>query len=120
MNIAASEDQNDDEYDSESDYSESEVIGPRQTVSAQEEVIRRGDQDEEQASNGTRDRFDRQQSSHRGPGMNRQQQEYDDESDEEDSEELLDNGGHDDIEADDEIEEVGTQFDLINEQFSNQ
>ncbi len=52
--------------------------------------------------------------------MNRQQQEYDDESDEEDSEELLDNGGHDDIEADDEIEEVGTQFDLINEQFSNQ
>ena len=52
--------------------------------------------------------------------MNRQQQEYDDESDEEDSEELLDNGGHDDIEADDEIEVVGTQFDNINEQFSNQ
>jgi hypothetical protein len=47
VNIAASEDQNDDEYDSESDYSESEVIGPRQNVSAMEEAILRGDQDEE-------------------------------------------------------------------------
>ena len=71
MNIAASEDQNDDEYDSESDYSESEVIGTRQDVSTHEEVIRRGDHDEEQASNGTRDRFDRQLSSQRGPGMNK-------------------------------------------------
>ncbi len=70
MNIAASEDQNDDEYDSESDYSESEVIDPRQNVSAMEEGNHRGDQDEEQASNGTRDRFDRLRSNQRGPGMN--------------------------------------------------
>lgn len=103
MNIAA-DDQADDEYDSESDYSESEVIGPRQDVSAHEEVIR---QDQDQVSAG---QFDR----HRGPGMNRQQ-EYDEESDEEDSEELIDNGAHDDIEADDEIEELGTQFEMINE-----
>ena len=87
MNIAE-DDQNDDEdgYDSESDdYSESEVIGPHQDVSAT------GDQDA---------------GYQRGPGMNRQ--EYDEESDDDDeSEELIDNGAHDDIEADDEVEEVG-------------
>lgn len=48
--------------------------------------------------------------------MNRQQ-DYDDESDEEDSDELIDNGAHDNIEEDDDIEELGTQF---NEQFVNQ
>ena len=40
--------------------------------------------------------------------MNRQ--DYDDESDEEDSDELIDNGAHDNIEEDDDIEELGTQF----------
>ena len=94
MNIAQEEQNDEDEYDSESDYSESEVIGSRQEASAS--------RDQEAGYRG-------------GPGMNIQW-EYEDESDEEDSEELIDNGAHDHIEEDDDIEELGTQF---NEQFVN-